>query len=110
MVNKAKKQIDYLIQNKCESIIEYSLLNIGEKQYIINTKQILKKKLRQLCIYEGVEILEWYLIPDHVHMLVSVPYKISLSQFIVYLKEKRLLMIFNSHANLKYKYPLDAGQ
>lgn len=43
-------------------------------------------------------------MPDHVHMLVSIPPKISVSQFMGYLKGKRALMIFDKHANLKYKY------
>ena len=60
--------------------------------------------LRQLCSYKGVEILEGHLMPDHVHMLVSIPPKISVSQFMGYLKGKSALMIFDKHANLKYKF------
>ena len=43
-------------------------------------------------------------MPDHVHMLVSIPPKISVSSFMVYLKGKSALMIFDRHANLKYKF------
>ena len=43
-------------------------------------------------------------MPDHVHMLVSIPPKISVSQFMGYLKGKSALMIFDKHANLKYKF------
>ena len=50
--------------------------------------------LRQLCKYKGVEIIEGHLMPDHVHMLVSIPPKISVSQFMGYLKGKSALMIF----------------
>ena len=60
--------------------------------------------LRQLCSYKGVEILEGHLMPDHVNMLVSIPPKISVSQFMGYLKGKSTLMIFDKHANLKYKF------
>ena len=60
--------------------------------------------LRQLCNYKGVEIIEGHLMPDHVHMLVSIPPKYSVSQFMGYLKGKSSLMIFDRHANLKYKY------
>ena len=60
--------------------------------------------LRQLCNYKGVEILEGHLMPDHVHMLVSIPPKLSVAQFMGYLKGKSSLMIFDRHANLKYKY------
>ena len=59
---------------------------------------------RQLCSYKGVEILEGHLMPDHVNMLVSIPPKISVSQFMGYLKGKSTLMIFDKHANLKYKF------
>ena len=67
-------------------------------------KQSIGQILRQLCSYKGVEILEGHLMPDHVNMLVSIPPKISVSQFMGYLKGKSALMIFDKHANLKYKF------
>ena len=60
--------------------------------------------LRKLCERKGVEILEASACPDHIHMLVSISPKISVSQFMGYLKGKSSLMIFDRHANLKYKY------
>jgi len=60
--------------------------------------------IRKLCEYKGVEILEANACPDHIHMLVSIPPKLSVSQFMGYLKGKSSLMIFDKHANLKYKY------
>lgn len=60
--------------------------------------------LRKLCTWKGVEIVETELCPDHVHMLVKIPPKYSVSQFMGYLKGKSTLMIFDKHANLKYKY------
>ena len=60
--------------------------------------------LRKLCEYKGVEILEANACPDHIHMLVSIPPKISVASFVGYLKGKSSLMIFDKHANLKYKY------
>lgn len=60
--------------------------------------------LTQLCKYKGVEIIEGHMMPDHVHMLVSIPPKISVSSFMGYLKGKSALEIFDKHANLKYKY------
>ncbi|RAW90819.1 IS200/IS605-like element ISPlu5 family transposase [Photorhabdus laumondii] len=60
--------------------------------------------LRDLCQYKGVEIIEGHLMPDHVHILVSIPPKISVSSFMGYLKGKSALMIFDKHANLKYKF------
>ena len=60
--------------------------------------------LRQLCVYKGVEIIEAHAMPDHIHMLVRIPPKIAVSNFMGYLKGKSSLMIFERHANLKYKY------
>ncbi|SFW74658.1 putative transposase, partial [Desulfovibrio desulfuricans] len=60
--------------------------------------------LQSLCKYKGVEILKGHLMPDHIHMLVSIPPKISVSSFMGYLKGKSSLMIFDKHANLKYKF------
>ena len=60
--------------------------------------------LRQLCENRGVEIIEAELCKDHVHMLVSIPPSESVAQFVGYLKGKSSLMIFDRHANLKYKY------
>ena len=60
--------------------------------------------IRKLCEYKGVEILEAEACPDHIHLLVSIPPKYSVSQFMGYLKGKSSLMIFDRHANLKYKY------
>lgn len=60
--------------------------------------------LRKLCAQKGVDIIEASACPDHIHMLVSIPPKLSVSQFMGYLKGKSSLMIFDRHANLKYKY------
>ncbi len=60
--------------------------------------------LRRLCEYKGVEIVEANACIDHVHMLVKIPPKIAVSSFMGYLKGKSALMIFEEHANLKYKY------
>ncbi len=60
--------------------------------------------LRKLCEQKGVEIVEAEACPDHIHMLVSIPPSISVAQFMGYLKGKSSLMIFDRHANLKYKY------
>ena len=62
------------------------------------------KILRELCERKHVEIVEANACPDHIHMLVKIPPKISVSEFMGYLKGKSSLMIFDQHANLKYKY------
>ena len=69
-------------------------------QYKADIRDIIK----QLCSYKGVEIIEGHLMPDHIHMLVSIPPNLSVSQFVGYLKGKSSLMIFDRHAQLKYKY------
>ena len=60
--------------------------------------------LRKLCKQKDVIIIEAEACPDHIHMLVSIPPYISVAQFMGYLKGKSSLMIFDRHANLKYKY------
>ena len=60
--------------------------------------------LRKLCELKGIEIIEAQACPDHLHMLLSIPPKMSVAYAIGYLKGKSSLMIFDRHANLKYKY------
>lgn len=62
------------------------------------------KILRLLCERKGITIIEAECCPDHIHMLVEIPPKYSVSQIVGYLKGKSSLMIFDRHANLKYKY------
>ncbi len=62
------------------------------------------KILRELCNWKGVEIIQAEVCPDHIHMLVKIPPKMSVSGFIGFLKGKSTLIIFERHANLKYKY------
>ena len=60
--------------------------------------------LRKLCQQKSIEIIEAQACPDHIHMLISIPPKHSVSQIMGYLKGKSSLMIFDRHASLKYKY------
>ena len=60
--------------------------------------------LRKLCEYKGIEIIEGHLMPDHVHVLLAIPPKYSGASVMGYLKGKSSLMIFDRHANLKYKF------
>lgn len=62
------------------------------------------KILRELCNWKGVTIIKAEVCLDHIHMLVEIPPKISVSSFMGFLKGKSSLMIFERHANLKYKY------
>ena len=67
-------------------------------------KMDMGKIIRTLCEQKGVEIIEAEACPDHIHLLVSIPPYISIAQFMGFLKGKSSLMIFDRHANLKYKY------
>ena len=60
--------------------------------------------IRKLCEQKGVEIIEAEACKDHIHLLVSIPPHLSVSQFMGYLNGKSSLMIFDRHANLKYRY------
>ena len=60
--------------------------------------------IRILCQRKGINIVEAELCPDHIHMLVEIPPKYSVSQIVGYLKGKSSLMIFDKFANLKYRY------
>ncbi|EJU23652.1 transposase IS200-like protein [Peptoanaerobacter stomatis] len=62
------------------------------------------KILRELCERKGIEIIQAECCPDHIHMLVRIPPKYSVSEIMGYLKGKSSLIIFDRHANLKYKY------
>lgn len=59
---------------------------------------------RKLCQYKGIEIIEGHPMPDHVHMLLAIPPKYSVSSVMGYLKGKGPLMMFDRHANMKYKF------
>lgn len=67
-------------------------------------KKDIGKILRELCNRKGINIIEAECCPDHIHMLVEIPPKYSVSEIMGYLKGKSSLMIFDRHANLKYKY------
>ena len=67
-------------------------------------KASIEQIIRELCQRKGVEIIEANACRDHIHMLVSIPPKLSVSAFMGYLKGKSSLMIFDRHAHLKYRY------
>ena len=67
-------------------------------------KEDIGKILRQLCEWKGVKIVEAEICPDHIHMLLEIPPKLSVSSFMGFLKGKSSIMIHERHGNLKYKY------
>ena len=69
-------------------------------QLRLDIQQIIK----DLCKWKGIEIIEGHMIPDHVHLLLSIPPKYSISAVMGYLKGKSAMMTFEKHSNLKYKF------
>ena len=67
-------------------------------------RESIRDIIKSLCSYKGIEILEGHLMPDHVHLLLSISPKYSVSSVMGYLKGKSSLMIFERHANLKYQF------
>ena len=67
-------------------------------------KAEIRKILRELCDGKGIEMIAAECCPDHIHMLIRIPPKYSVSEIVGYLKGKSSLIIFDRHANLKYKY------
>ena len=84
-----------------KSRLNESLLIMQEVNYQLFTDSV---KDEIVLTSKGVEIIEGHLMPDHVHMLVSIPPRMSVASFMGYLKGKSALMIFDKHANLKYKF------
>ena len=74
------------------------------KVFFDEKRKEIREILRQLCEWKGVEIIEGEICPDHVHMLVSIPPKVSVSGFMGYLKGKSSLMIFQKYGNMKFAY------
>ena len=64
----------------------------------------IQKYIKDLCKWKGVEIIEGHMMSDHVHLLLEIPPRMSVSYFMGYLKGKSSLMIFEKHTNLKYKF------
>ena len=86
---------------------KYHIVYTPKYRRLIIYKQIKKDIqaiIKDLCKWKGVEIIEGSMMPDHVHLLVSIPPKMSVSSFMGYLKGKSAMMIFDRHANLKYKF------
>ena len=64
----------------------------------------IREILRTLCQWKGVEVIEGEICPDHIHMLVSIPPKMSIAGFMGYLKGKSSLMIYQKWGNIKFAY------
>ena len=76
-----------------------------QKKVFYETKMLeMGAILRQLCNWKNVNIIEAEVCPDHVHMLIEIPAKMSVSGFMGYLKGKSSLMIYEKWGNMRYKY------
>ena len=74
------------------------------KVFYAEKRQGIREILRTLCQWKGVEIIEGEVCPDHIHMLVSIPPKTSVSSFMEYLTGESSLMIFQKWGNMKFAY------
>ena len=74
------------------------------KVFFEEKREDIRDILRKLCEWKGVEILEGEVCPDHVHLLLSIPPKMSISSFMGYLKGKSSLMMYQKYGNLKFAY------
>ena len=99
------KAIESLAQTKWDCKYHIVFAPKYRRQVIYGKiKKDIGQILRKLCEWKGVSIIESETCPDHIHMLVCIPPKLSISSFMGYLKGKSALQIFDRHANLKYKY------
>ncbi len=74
------------------------------KVFYLEKREAIREILRMLCQWKGVEIIEGEICPDHIHMLVSIPPKMSVSGFLGFLKGKSSQMIFQRFGNMKFAY------
>ena len=74
------------------------------KVFYNEKREDIREIIRTLCNWKGVEIIEWEICPDHIHLLLSIPPKMSVSGFMGYLKGKSSLMIFQKYGNMKFAY------
>lgn len=105
MIKKSTNEIKSTAHSKyrCQYHIVFAL-KYRRKEIYGQLKRDIGEILRKLCEQKGVEIIEAEACPDHIHMLLNIPPHISIAQFMGFLKGKSSLMIFDRHANLKYKY------
>ena len=88
---------------KCQYHIVF-IPKYRKKQLYGRLKEDVREVIKVLCEYKDVEIVEGAVCPDHVHLCVCIPPKLSVSQFMGYLKGKSALMIFDKHPELGSKY------
>ena len=105
VLSKVKNELKHTAHSsyRCEYYVVFAP-KYRRKVIYNEIKKDMGEILRKLCNEMKVEIIEAEACPDHIHMLVSIPPYMSVAQFMGTLKSKSALMIFDRHANLKYKY------
>ena len=105
MLKKTTNEIKHIAHSsyRCQYHIVFAP-KYRRKEVYEKLKKDIGEILRKLCEQKGVEIIEAQACSDHIHMLLSIPPHLSIAQFMGFLKGKSSLMIFDRHANLKYKY------
>ena len=105
VINIERKEVNHSAHStwRCQYHIVFAP-KFRRKAIYGQLKADIRRILRKLCEEKKVEIIEAEACADHIHMLVSIPPHLSVAQFMGYLKGKSTLMIFDRHANLKYKY------
>jgi len=105
MKNKGNNEIKRLAHStyRCQYHIVFAP-KYRRKEIYGQIRKDIGEIIRKLCEQKGVEIIEAEACKDHIHLLVSIPPYLSVAQFMGYLKGKSSLMIFDRHANLKYRY------
>ena len=105
VLNKMKNELKHTAHSsyRCEYHVVFAP-KYRRKVIYNEIKRDIGEILRKLCNEMKVEIIEAEACPDHIHMLVSIPPYMSVAQFVGTLKSKSALMLFDRHANLKYKY------
>ena len=92
------------IQHGYANTMLYSHQGNRRKVIYNQYRRDLQNDIRLLCWYKGVKIIEEHMMPDHVHLFLTILPKLSISGFMEYLEGKSALMTFDQHANLKYKF------
>ena len=98
-----KEEIDSLARWNCK----YRIVFAPKYRLIVfyaEKREDIREIIRTLCQWKGVEIIEGEVCPDHIHLLLSIPPKLSVSGFMGYLKGKSSLMIFQKYGNMKFAY------
>ena len=116
-MNKGKTKEDNIKMNKQDNVTQslahtkwnckYHVVfapKYRRKVFFEEKRAEIREIIRQLCEWKGVEIIEGEICPDHVHLLLSIPPKMSVSGFMGYLKGKSSLLIFQKYGNMKFAY------